>query len=122
MYISCARVWARLELYLALGSLFVTVFGSSDFPPSSFASTPSEVMPTYTVTVATGNQWFAGTDDYIYITLMGTGQCSERTLLDKPMYNDFERGAVSLCWTSGMLQSCPCVLGVYLHFSHCYAF
>uniref|UniRef100_A0A8C5BC38 Arachidonate 5-lipoxygenase a n=1 Tax=Gadus morhua TaxID=8049 RepID=A0A8C5BC38_GADMO len=51
-------------------------------------------MPTYTVTVATGNQWFAGTDDYIYITLMGTGQCSERTLLDKPMYNDFERGAV----------------------------
>lgn len=52
-------------------------------------------MPNYTVTVATGNQWFAGTDDYIYITLVGTEGCSERTLLDKPLYNDFERGAVS---------------------------
>lgn len=52
-------------------------------------------MPCYTVTVATGNQWFAGTDDYIYITLVGTERCSERTLLDKPLYNDFERGAVS---------------------------
>uniref|UniRef100_I3KPU1 Arachidonate 5-lipoxygenase a n=1 Tax=Oreochromis niloticus TaxID=8128 RepID=I3KPU1_ORENI len=51
-------------------------------------------MPSYTVTVATGNQWFAGTDDYIYITLVGTESCSERTLLDKPLYNDFERGAV----------------------------
>lgn len=52
-------------------------------------------MPSYTVTVATGSQWFAGTDDYIYITLVGTEGCSERTLLDKPFYNDFERGAVS---------------------------
>lgn len=52
-------------------------------------------MSSYTVTIATGNQWFAGTDDYIYITLVGTEQCSERTLLDKPLYNDFERGAVS---------------------------
>ncbi|XP_034464236.1 arachidonate 5-lipoxygenase [Hippoglossus hippoglossus] len=51
-------------------------------------------MPSYTVTVATGDQWFAGTDDYIYITLVGTEQCSNRTLLDKPLYNDFERGAV----------------------------
>uniref|UniRef100_A0A8C7R2I0 Arachidonate 5-lipoxygenase n=1 Tax=Oncorhynchus mykiss TaxID=8022 RepID=A0A8C7R2I0_ONCMY len=51
-------------------------------------------MPSYTVTVATGSQWFAGTDDYIYITLVGTEGCSERTLLDKPLYNDFERGAV----------------------------
>lgn len=51
-------------------------------------------MPSYTVTVATGNQWFAGTDDYVYITLVGTEGCSERTLLDKPLYNDFERGAV----------------------------
>ncbi|XP_029377754.1 polyunsaturated fatty acid 5-lipoxygenase isoform X3 [Echeneis naucrates] len=51
-------------------------------------------MFSYTVTIATGNQWFAGTDDYIYITLVGTEQCSERTLLDKPLYNDFERGAV----------------------------
>lgn len=52
-------------------------------------------MPSYTVTVSTGSQWFAGTDDYIYITLVGTEQSSERTLLDKPLYNDFERGAVS---------------------------
>ncbi|KAF7644745.1 hypothetical protein LDENG_00216620, partial [Lucifuga dentata] len=51
-------------------------------------------MPSYTVTVATGSQWFAGTDDYIYVTLVGTEQCSEKTLLDKPLYNDFERGAV----------------------------
>ncbi|KAA0717757.1 Arachidonate 5-lipoxygenase [Triplophysa tibetana] len=51
-------------------------------------------MPNYTVTVATGTQWFAGTDDYIYLTMMGSEYCSERTLLDKPLYNDFERGAV----------------------------
>lgn len=59
-------------------------------------------MPCYTVTVSTGSQWFAGTDDYIYITLVGTERCSERTLLDKPLYNDFERGAVSdvtLLWS-----------------------
>ncbi|KAL4640662.1 arachidonate 5-lipoxygenase [Arapaima gigas] len=51
-------------------------------------------MPGYTVTVATGSQWFAGTDDYVYITLVGMEKCSEKTLLDKPLYNDFERGAV----------------------------
>lgn len=52
-------------------------------------------MPSYTVTVATGSQWFAGTDDYVYLSLEGTVGCSERHLLDKPFYNDFERGAVS---------------------------
>lgn len=52
-------------------------------------------MPSYLVTVATGNQWFAGTDDYIYLTLVGLAGTSERHLLDKPFYNDFERGAVS---------------------------
>ncbi|XP_018427528.1 PREDICTED: arachidonate 5-lipoxygenase isoform X3 [Nanorana parkeri] len=51
-------------------------------------------MPSYTVTVTTGSQWFAGTDDYIYITLVGSKGCSEKNLLDKPFYNDFERGAV----------------------------
>ncbi|XP_061052072.1 polyunsaturated fatty acid 5-lipoxygenase isoform X1 [Eubalaena glacialis] len=51
-------------------------------------------MPSYTVTVATGSQWFAGTDDYIYLTLVGSAGCSEKHLLDKPFYNDFERGAV----------------------------
>lgn len=54
-------------------------------------------MPSYTVTVATGSQWFAGTDDYVYLSLEGTAGCSERHLLDKPFYNDFERGAVSAC-------------------------
>lgn len=52
-------------------------------------------MPSYTVTVATGSQWFAGTDDYIYLSLVGSTGCSERHLLDKAFYNDFERGAVS---------------------------
>ncbi|XP_068597844.1 polyunsaturated fatty acid 5-lipoxygenase-like [Brachionichthys hirsutus] len=51
-------------------------------------------MLSYTVTISTGSQWFAGTDDYIYITLVGTERSSERTLLDKPLYDDFERGAV----------------------------
>lgn len=51
-------------------------------------------MPSYTVTVATGSQWFAGTDDYIYLSLVGTAGCSEKHLLDKAFYNDFERGAV----------------------------
>ncbi|XP_045426613.1 polyunsaturated fatty acid 5-lipoxygenase isoform X2 [Pipistrellus kuhlii] len=51
-------------------------------------------MPSYTVTVATGSQWFAGTDDYIYLSLVGSTGCSERHLLDKAFYNDFERGAV----------------------------
>ncbi|KAJ6655455.1 hypothetical protein lerEdw1_005156 [Lerista edwardsae] len=51
-------------------------------------------MPSYTVTVATGNQWFAGTDDYVYFSLVGSAGTSERHLLDKPFYNDFERGAV----------------------------
>lgn len=52
------------------------------------------VMPSYTVTVATGSQWFAGTDDYIYLSLIGSAGCSEKHLLDKAFYNDFERGAV----------------------------
>lgn len=51
-------------------------------------------MPSYTVTVATGSQWFAGTDDYIYLSLIGSAGCSEKHLLDKAFYNDFERGAV----------------------------
>jgi len=58
-------------------------------------SRAGETMPSYTVTVATGSQWFAGTDDYVYLSLEGTAGCSERHLLDKPFYNDFERGAVS---------------------------
>lgn len=53
-------------------------------------------MPSYTVTVATGSQWFAGTDDYIYLSLIGSAGCSEKHLLDKAFYNDFERGAVRM--------------------------
>uniref|UniRef100_A0A8C0E9F8 Arachidonate 5-lipoxygenase n=1 Tax=Balaenoptera musculus TaxID=9771 RepID=A0A8C0E9F8_BALMU len=45
-------------------------------------------LPSYTVTVATGSQWFAGTDDYIYLSLVGSAGCSEKHLLDKPFYND----------------------------------
>lgn len=66
-------------------------------------------MPSYTVTVATGSQWFAGTDDYIYLSLIGSAGCSEKHLLDKAFYNDFERGAVRMCardqelgWGGGM--------------------
>nr|XP_060630271.1 polyunsaturated fatty acid 5-lipoxygenase isoform X1 [Anolis sagrei ordinatus] len=51
-------------------------------------------MPSYSVTVATGSQWFAGTDDYIYLSLVGSARTSERHLLDKPFYNDFERSAI----------------------------
>lgn len=59
-------------------------------------------MPSYTVTVATGSQWFAGTDDYIYLSLVGSAGCSEKHLLDKPFYNDFERGAVRARGPTGL--------------------
>lgn len=59
-------------------------------------------MPSYTVTVATGSQWFAGTDDYIYLSLVGSAGCSEKHLLDKPFYNDFERGAVRARGQTGL--------------------
>lgn len=60
-------------------------------------------MPSYTVTVATGSQWFAGTDDYIYLSLIGSAGCSEKHLLDKAFYNDFERGAVRRrAWDPGL--------------------
>lgn len=59
-------------------------------------------MPSYTVTVATGSQWFAGTDDYIYLSLVGSAGCSEKHLLDKPFYNDFERGAVRARGRTGL--------------------
>lgn len=64
-------------------------------------------MPSYTVTVATGNQWFAGTDDYVYFSLVGSAGSSERHLLDKPFYNDFERGAVSLRGAALVLGAAP---------------
>eukprot|EP00066_Takifugu_rubripes_P002284 XP_003964114.1 PREDICTED: arachidonate 5-lipoxygenase-like isoform X2 [Takifugu rubripes] len=51
-------------------------------------------MPSYTVTTATRSNTFDGTDNSVYITLVGTLQCSRRTLLDKPLHNDFARMSV----------------------------
>ncbi|XP_034538666.1 arachidonate 5-lipoxygenase-like [Notolabrus celidotus] len=51
-------------------------------------------MLSYIVTVSTGSQLFSGTDNYVYITLVGTEGCSERTLLDKPLYDDLERKGI----------------------------
>ncbi|CAB1345548.1 unnamed protein product, partial [Coregonus sp. 'balchen'] len=50
-------------------------------------------MEEYTVTVATGTSEYSGTNNYIYITLMGENGNSERTILDNPGL-DFCRGAV----------------------------
>lgn len=51
-------------------------------------------MDVYTVTVATGTSEYSGTNNYIYVTLVGEDGESERTLLDNPGL-DFRRGAVS---------------------------
>ncbi|XP_067249519.1 polyunsaturated fatty acid 5-lipoxygenase-like isoform X1 [Chanodichthys erythropterus] len=48
----------------------------------------------YAVSVATGNQDFAGTIDYVYLTLVGTERCSDQTLLDKSYFDRFARGSV----------------------------
>ncbi|XP_069033964.1 arachidonate 12-lipoxygenase, 12S-type isoform X2 [Embiotoca jacksoni] len=50
-------------------------------------------MEVYTVTVATGTSEYSGTNNYIYVTLVGEAGESERTLLDNPGL-DFCRGAV----------------------------
>uniref|UniRef100_A0A8D0A4P3 Arachidonate 12-lipoxygenase n=1 Tax=Sander lucioperca TaxID=283035 RepID=A0A8D0A4P3_SANLU len=50
-------------------------------------------MEVYTVTVATGTSEYSGTNNYIYVTLVGEEGESERTLLDNPGL-DFCRGAV----------------------------
>ncbi|XP_060887515.1 arachidonate 12-lipoxygenase, 12S-type isoform X3 [Labrus mixtus] len=50
-------------------------------------------MEVYTVTVATGTSDYSGTNNYIYVTLVGEKGESERTLLDNPGL-DFCRGAV----------------------------
>ncbi|XP_029464988.1 arachidonate 5-lipoxygenase-like [Rhinatrema bivittatum] len=51
-------------------------------------------MPKYSVTVATGSQWLAGTDGDIYITLEGSRGCSEKSPLSITLYDNFERGAI----------------------------
>lgn len=52
------------------------------------------VQMDYKVTVATGTSEYSGTNNYIYITLVGEKGDSERTVLDNPGL-DFCRGAVS---------------------------
>ncbi|CAM4663559.1 unnamed protein product [Leuciscus chuanchicus] len=51
-------------------------------------------MFTYTVSVSTGKQEFAGTLDHVHLTLIGTERCSDRTLLDKSFFERFARGTV----------------------------
>ncbi|XP_016114842.1 arachidonate 5-lipoxygenase-like isoform X3 [Sinocyclocheilus grahami] len=51
-------------------------------------------MFTYTVSVSTGKQEFAETINDIYLTLVGTESCSDRTLLDKSVVDHFARGSV----------------------------
>lgn len=50
-------------------------------------------MEIYTVTIATGTSEYSGTNNYIFVTLVGEKGESERTLLDNPGL-DFCRGAV----------------------------
>ncbi|XP_061920973.1 arachidonate 12-lipoxygenase, 12S-type [Entelurus aequoreus] len=50
-------------------------------------------MESYIVTLATGTSEYSGTNNYIYVTLVGVTGESERTLLDNPGL-DFCRGAV----------------------------
>lgn len=51
-------------------------------------------MELYTVTIATGTSEYSGTNNYVFVTLVGDEGESERTLLDNPGL-DFCRGAVS---------------------------
>ncbi|XP_073779153.1 arachidonate 5-lipoxygenase b, tandem duplicate 3 isoform X1 [Danio rerio] len=51
-------------------------------------------MFTYSVSVETGDQAFAGTLNYIYLTLVGDKRSSVRTLLDKSWLKRLERGTV----------------------------
>ncbi|XP_043093196.1 LOW QUALITY PROTEIN: polyunsaturated fatty acid 5-lipoxygenase-like [Puntigrus tetrazona] len=48
----------------------------------------------YTVSVATGGQEFAETVNDIYLTLVGTEKCSDRTLLDRSVVDHLTRGSV----------------------------
>ncbi|XP_072114472.1 polyunsaturated fatty acid 5-lipoxygenase-like isoform X1 [Mobula birostris] len=51
-------------------------------------------MVTYRVTVATGTSEYSGSNDYVYVTLVGERGSSKRTLLDEWLYDDLERGSV----------------------------
>ncbi|MBN3298316.1 LOX5 lipoxygenase, partial [Amia calva] len=50
-------------------------------------------MPEYKITVATGTSEYSGTNNYVYVTLIGEKGETEKTLLDNPGL-DFCRGAV----------------------------
>ncbi|KAK1128692.1 hypothetical protein AOXY_G38542 [Acipenser oxyrinchus oxyrinchus] len=50
-------------------------------------------MAVYKVTVATGTSEYSGTNNYVYLTLIGEAGQSERTVLDNPGL-DLCRGAV----------------------------
>lgn len=50
-------------------------------------------MAVYNIEVTTGEMLFAGTSDYIYVTLIGAEGESKRTLLDN-WGIDFARGTV----------------------------
>ena len=50
-------------------------------------------MAVYNVEVSTGDRAYAGTSDYLYITLIGDQGESQRTLLDK-WGKDLARGKV----------------------------
>lgn len=54
----------------------------------------SDLQMDYKVTVATGTSEYSGTNNYIYITLVGGRGTSDKTVLDNPGL-DFCRGAVS---------------------------
>ncbi|XP_067270689.1 polyunsaturated fatty acid 5-lipoxygenase-like [Pseudorasbora parva] len=53
-------------------------------------------MLMYAVSVTTGKQEFAGTNDCVYLTLMGTERCSDRTLLHKSCFTRSARGKETL--------------------------
>lgn len=61
------------------------------------------------MTVATGTSEYSGTNNYIFVTLVGEEGESERTLLDNPGL-DFCRGAVCLWIDSFPLPLFVCVV------------
>lgn len=71
-------------------------------------------MEIYTLTVATGTSEYSGTNNYIFVTLVGEKGESERTLLDNPGL-DFCRGAV-MCDLE-ILKLSPLYLAEFIRFT-----
>ena len=61
-------------------------------------------MAEYKLEITTGDLQYAGSSDYIYVTLFGTEGQSERTLMDNYGF-DFQTGAVS----ETQLNICTCL-------------